>query len=409
MRKTLYYLFVLLLIHCQAFSQNFFTDLYYNPTQITQTPSYFQYGKSGRHLAQLYVAHNQNPKPLIILVPGSGFSSEGDPVAASHEQAMLYARRGFAVMVIDYYRVPNPKSNLKAVIAEAATDVHAAIQYAVKNKGGLFNINTDFTFILGESAGGIASTAALWLNDVDFKNRYGIDKNKNTKYPTTTYNVKGLCLLSSGVESIDIFNNRSRHQNMPTLMLHGAGDQTVPFATGIAALPTMRGAGSIYSAMAADPTFKCGVLYAFSTYKHDLLSSLPTIYNPFEPRNRQTPYSWANSAIAVGFYSMMTGVCTKAVVIDPVTPTARTAEEENQEEFRELSEDKIFFSGDNLVVRLAVSAPYSCQIHDLQGNMVYSKADITEEEINVSELQSGLYMVSIQSENKNSRLKILKD
>ncbi len=162
--KHLILSFVFCVSFLQTFAQTMFKDTVYAESDIT-TFLNLPYGNThnGHSVLNFYsqISATSPSRPLIIMVPGSGFLNVGDPRIAFDTAAMDFAQRGYAVAVLDYFRVIDVCGTpFDTLAARAAADVYAAIQGLIAYKTTL-KINTNYIFIHGQSAGGIAATTAI--------------------------------------------------------------------------------------------------------------------------------------------------------------------------------------------------------------------------------------------------------
>lgn len=234
-------------------------------------------------------------RPLVVILPGSGFVGPGPikTVPNTIYKAKYFAKRGYAVAVVDYYRVPEPcatQASMNTVMHKAAQDVNAALQYLVANAANL-NIDPGNIFMIGESAGGIAGLSAIFsgmdgqllLNELQTSN-IGADYALNAKtwppFKNVNYCIKAFAGISTGVPTEGMFDNRVRNVDVPMSFVHGIDDLAVPFGVdyphgcsgGTLANPFC-GSGCIVDKIKNDPqNVNCYKMYEVDTDVHDLMS-----------------------------------------------------------------------------------------------------------------------------------------
>lgn len=367
----------------------------------------FVYGNKPRNLLRLYTPNNQVSKPLFVLVLGSGFQNPQIPLRNQYEaQARSYAKRGYAVLVIEYYRVIDPCPAFEKVVGEAAADVHAAIQYAIKYKGA-WNINPNYIFIDGLSAGGIAATAAIWLGDTKFKKKFGFSKNKNSLDSTITYTIKGLALESSGVMDMSIFNDADINNSIPIMMAQGIRDKTVPYLcdTSVLCQSPKRGAyvcgtGSILESITntsvGNPKRNtCYMMYQYNTNKHDLSTSGPNM-----PVNLATNVATAFAWIIAG------KPCVQNAVF--LNPSRVGQDDETISKDIDSSTDQIQFNDDQISFQFSAETPTSqFRLFDLSGTERKALSVNKNFVISTSELNAGIYIGVLQTDNGVFKKKIV--
>jgi hypothetical protein len=180
-------------------------------------------------------------RPLILILPGSGFLDYGlDPKASSHilRVAEYFSKKGYAVAVSDYERLKSEKLNntlFNCTVIEAAKDVNAAIQYLLGKKE-LLQIDEDNVFIIGESAGGMAGLSALYSDnnaallkgELPCAEANGSLVSKSL-YPSIEYSINGFVGISTGTPTENIFVNRKRSYDTKLAFIHSYKDEIVPF------------------------------------------------------------------------------------------------------------------------------------------------------------------------------------
>lgn len=121
----------------------------------------------------LYLPQNDTltKRPAIVLVFGGAFLIGLKEQPQLVDFARYMARRGYVVACIDYrlgFNTLNNQSPIRAVY-RAAQDLKAAIRYLKYNATSL-QIDTNYVFAGGNSAGGITSLHAAYVNETERQN-----------------------------------------------------------------------------------------------------------------------------------------------------------------------------------------------------------------------------------------------
>lgn len=268
-----------------------------------------KYGKASQNYCNAYGVpgwqYGAAWRPLLIIVPGSGFATNGaDRATLFYEMestAIHFAKKGYYVVVMDYQRYTSfcsVGSNVNEVWFKGAQDVYAAIKYWTQpNIAGPFKINVNQVYILGQSAGGIAASPVAMNTPQQIQNEVGnafgaIDANtynslKDSDLSNNEFTVAGLGLLSSGIPNVNLFNLTNSASNKPKIFsVHSQNDETVYYNNGSGLLtwpagssctlsmPSLRGGGWIHNNYNG-----CRGLYYLtnSNIKHKIRDLLPPL------------------------------------------------------------------------------------------------------------------------------------
>jgi len=177
-------------------------------------------------------------RPLVITVFGGAFivgsRTEIDMVA----YADSLSHYGYAVASIDYRLISileATPSNMIRGAYMAAQDVNAAIRF-FKANSAQYRIDTNQIFLLGNSAGSIASLYELYLDDnqrpaetytapdLGDLNSTGFDS-----YSHNTSSIAGVISHWGGVADLNVID---ADETTPVCLIHGTADQTVPYDSG---------------------------------------------------------------------------------------------------------------------------------------------------------------------------------
>lgn len=176
-------------------------------------------------------------RPLVFLIHGGGFVG-GDKNDLNTE-ALLFARRGFVAVTIDYRLgrdcTVDSLSYDKAVY-RAVQDANAAMRFIV-NKADSMRIDTNWIFIGGGSAGAGTCLALVYTKQAEFNAiRPAIQPilgnlTTSTNSLTNTFSIKGI-FNNWGAVGKDFFDE---DEALPTISFHGDADPTVNVDSGFGA------------------------------------------------------------------------------------------------------------------------------------------------------------------------------
>jgi poly(3-hydroxybutyrate) depolymerase len=237
-------------------------------TQITTT-SDVTYGSNTTYSGatktlklDIFVPSNDTAtnRPLLILVPGGGFSSSTDKSALTDE-ATAIAKYGYVVACINYrtFDGSGTISNniLKQIILQGMQDAKAAIRFFKKDAltDNVYKINPNKIFLGGHSAGAMVAAHTVYLDtiskaDSTFKtiinSNGGLEGTSgNSGYSST---VVGNINLSGSLLDKNYITATSK----PMLGMYGTSDALMPYNDGNFSLPSITsisvsGANSLYA------------------------------------------------------------------------------------------------------------------------------------------------------------------
>lgn len=198
---------------------------------------------------------DDNPnRPLIIFAHAGGFINGSKDVDDMVAICDSFARKGFVTATIDYRKGFNPLSggSSERAVYRGIQDGKTAIRY-FKTFASLYDVDTNFVFFGGMSAGGFIATHVGVMD-------------KESERPASTYSSLGVndlgCLdcgshtgVSSTVRGVLDYWGAVQDTSIiegnvpPMLLMHGENDPTVPFIYdhpfGVATLPEVYGAQPI--------------------------------------------------------------------------------------------------------------------------------------------------------------------
>lgn len=203
--------------------------------QITQDLTLDFYHPVGDNLAK---------RPLVISCYGGAFlfgTKEDSDVQAWCDSL---SRRGYACAAINYrlgLNLAQERSAYRAVY-RAVQDLRAAIRYLQEDPDNIgFNVDPDYIFVEGQSAGAITAIHTAFLTTEErpvetFASALSIDEGSDLGCLDCSGNnfvhpvkIKGILSMWGAVESLDFID---ADENTPMLMVHGDSDPVVPYGTG---------------------------------------------------------------------------------------------------------------------------------------------------------------------------------
>ena len=180
--------------------------------------------------------------PLVIYFHGGGYNG-GDRTTAVQKCTTL-ADSGFIAATIDYRLgwdsggAADPCSGdtltLINAIYRGIQDANAALRFLVAN-ADKFNIDPNWIFIGGSSAGADVALTTTYMNDAYVKQRFpassaalGSLYNAGNNL-TNTYTIKGLYAISGSLLDSNLIN---ANKAVPSIFFHGDQDNVAPIDAG---------------------------------------------------------------------------------------------------------------------------------------------------------------------------------
>lgn len=184
------------------------------------------------------IGDNQALRPLMIWVHPGGFltgDKEADDMVALCDS---FAKRGYVTASIGYRLGFNPLSSSSAerAVYRGTQDIRAAIRY-LKEFAPVYDIDTNYIFLGGSSAGGFATMHVAYLDqneapssitgDLFTPNLGCLDCSGNTY--NHTVDLKAIVNLWGALGDSTFVDS---DETVPALLVHGTADGTVPFGVG---------------------------------------------------------------------------------------------------------------------------------------------------------------------------------
>lgn len=180
---------------------------------------------------------NNQKRPLIIFAHAGGFINGSKDVDNMVAICDSFAKKGFVTATIDYRKGFNPLSggSSERAVYRGIQDGKTSIRY-FKTNASMYNIDTNYVFFGGMSAGGFIAThvAALDKESERPNSTYGsfgvndlgcIDCGS---HPNVSSTVRGVLDYWGAVQDTSIIDGNVP----PMLLMHGENDPTVPFVYG---------------------------------------------------------------------------------------------------------------------------------------------------------------------------------
>lgn len=177
-------------------------------------------------------------RPLMIWIHSGGFlngNKQHDDMVALCDS---FARRGYVTASISYRLGFNPLSSTSAerAVYRGTQDTRAAIRY-LKEFHQIYNIDTNYTFLGGSSAGGFATLHTAYLDQNEAPNSiqgsFGVPDLGCLDCDGNNYqhnmDLTGIVNLWGAIGDSSWINS---DETVPALLVHGTDDGVVPFGVG---------------------------------------------------------------------------------------------------------------------------------------------------------------------------------
>jgi hypothetical protein len=231
-------------------------------------------------------------RPLVIEVFGGSFVAGNRQWADMQAYGDSLASYGYTVAAIDYRLGYNPLSQSSLIRAayRACQDVNASIRFFKANYLE-YGIDTTQIFLLGNSAGSIASLMSVYLDDEERpEDSFGGFMQSDLEclnctgdYQNRTTDVAGIIAQWGGLDKLEYIE---QDDTTSICFIHGTGDVEVPYDYGtpynVQLFPTLY--GSLYLSMRLDTLNIEHELHLFEGASHafyleDLTDIVPDSFN----------------------------------------------------------------------------------------------------------------------------------
>ncbi len=329
-------------------------------------------------------------RPLVITIFGGGFlggHKQWDDMIAWCDSLSHY---GYACASIQYRLLFNPFNQESIIRASyrAVQDTRAAIRFLVENSG-TYKIDADKIFLIGNSAGAITSLLTAFIS-------------KDSERPSSTYG-SGSASDTDDLGCLDCSGNSFNHEvklagiiplwggvwntnwiepdeNIPTLLIHGTADGTVPYDTGYAFNTTL--SPFVYGSVPIDRRMaELGIPHEFhpfdtlghSFYMDDGGFTFPNQYwEPVFTLGHQFLYKLITKTFITGTSEISRS--TISILPNPAF--------------------------DKIVVQASSDAfPITLDLFSMQGIKIKSWQLVSERSIDLSSISTGIYIITGRNNN----------
>ena len=325
-------------------------------------------------------------RPVIIVAFGGSFiGGEKEDV---NFLCKSYARKGFVAATIDYrlYDLPlfpiPTEEEMKIVVTKAVADMKGAVRFlrADADANNTFRIDSDYIFLGGVSAGGIAAMHAAVLDETDNLPQDLIDIIAAEGGVEGTVNdldysseVQGTVNFSGGLNDAKWIDAN----DPPFISVHDDGDMTVPYNSGFANI------------------FGFDIIYLEGSGECNRVADSLGVNNYLQ--------TFVNSEAHVSYFFDEN---TEKEMIDLTSAFLHDilCEDDvlsNEKIERNLVDISIFPNPNSGIINIShnLNSDYAVTIYDLTGKQVLQS--VIKNQIDISGLSSGLYIVEFKSRDGN--------
>jgi para-nitrobenzyl esterase len=330
-------------------------------------------------------------RPLIIFAHGGSFyaGNKNNPEAIAFCRS--FARKGYVTASIQY-RLTSQLSLLDSntmiqTVFNAISDMKAAVRYFkqdVSINNNTYGIDSSQVFIGGYSAGAVAAINLAFLNHEDEVPAYlqpfvdaagGLEGSSgNPGYsskPKAVISLAGAIYLKSFMDSLD----------PPIVSVHAQDDATVPYncdhALGVSLLPILCGSGEVHSS--AESLEINNDLYTFESGGH---------LAPVTSTNMST---FSVPFVADFLYSLLD--CNQTIISVNESPLFTYFFYPNP-------------TSGNITIETS-QKDVDLKIYNALGKLVFSKKNVSSQQLQLNDLKSGIYSLILSSNNRQENRKLI--
>lgn len=342
-------------------------------------------------------------RPLVITVFGGAFVAGDRTWCDMVAYAESLSHYGYAVASIDYRLLPVyriTETNFIRAAYMAAQDVSAAVRF-FKGNCDTYRIDTNRIFVIGNSAGTIASMHCVWMDDNErpeetfedsgflgiggHSDLGGVHTSGFPEYLSYSPNIAGLVAQWGGILDTNIVGNDDQ---TPICLIHGTADETVSFYYGAPYEENFLGITSLilpdmYGSYYIDQRLTHrGVDHEMHVFEGEEHCFYIDGFTTLIPEKFDTCFH-----IAVNFMAEHLNY--------PTTPNEPDVIAEQESEFVTVYPNP---ASDQLNLQLPESCQhFICYLYDSQGRLVLQQEDATM--LNLSTLTTGWYEVKVQGDS----------
>ncbi|MDY0314584.1 MAG: alpha/beta hydrolase [Bacteroidales bacterium] len=182
----------------------------------------------------IYMPKNDNleKRPLIMLIHGGAFYIGDKGVETMSEMCKYFSKRGYVCASINYrIGFKLAKASIERAGYRALQDAHSALRFLVKNCD-TYNINPNYIFVGGSSAGGITALNLAFMRNKDrpsssqksflYSDLGNIESTGNSC--KDKFEIKAVINMWGAINSLDMIDN----SKASVISFHGDIDDVVP-------------------------------------------------------------------------------------------------------------------------------------------------------------------------------------
>lgn len=342
-------------------------------------------------------------RPLVITVFGGAFVAGNRTWCDMVAYAESLSHYGYVVASIDYRLLPVyriTETNFIRAAYMAAQDVSAAVRF-FKGNCDTYRIDTNRIFVIGNSAGTIASMHCVWMDDDErpeetyedsgffgiggHSDLGGVHTSGFPEYLSYSPSIAGLVAQWGGILDTNIIGNDDQ---TPICLVHGTADETVSFYYGAPYEENFLGITSLilpdmYGSYYIDQRLTHrGVDHEMHVFEGEEHCFYIDGFTTLIPEKFDTCFH-----IAVNFMAEHLNY--------PTTPTEPDGISEQESDGFMIYPNP---ASDQLNIQLPESCQhFTCYLYDNQGRLVLQQEDAPT--LNLSALTAGWYEVKVQSDS----------